>query len=182
MFLLALRLNQSNNCSVEDVSIKIKLLRAYVGEEADLITVVPRGVAATFPPMTCDATNYAALQSLWEGQDTLPGHGSESLFESYAYGENVGMNCAAIKPDLIPFSGTVSVANDVELVREALGQDQLQLIIRKWLSFSWHHKSSSGIYSMISCGCSWSSCGLGGSAATSLTIFGYFYRVSLLHQ
>ena len=111
--------------SVEDVLSKVELLRAYIGENADIIVVVPRGVSATFPPMTCDATDLQATERLWEMQNTLPGYDQASLGGTYAIGESLNLDCASTKPDLIPYLGTVSVANDMETVRKALGQAKL---------------------------------------------------------
>ena len=110
---------------VEDVLSKLELLRAYVGNDSDIIVVVPRGVSATFPPMTCDATALQVTERLLETQNTLPGYDQASLEETYAIGESLRLDCAAIKPDLIPYIGTVFVANDMEYVRNALGQEKL---------------------------------------------------------
>ena len=113
---------------MEDVLNNALLLRTYIGNDSDIIAVVPRGVGATFPPMTCDATDLAATRRLWEIQDTLPGYTRTSLVESYAIGESFGLDCGLVEPDLIPFVGTVSAAHDMEFVRHALGQDQLSYL------------------------------------------------------
>lgn len=111
--------------SVEDVFSKVEPLRAYIGDDADIIVVVPRGIGATFPPMTCDATDILATLRAWEMQNTLPGYDQASLEETYAIGESVHLDCPSIKPDLVPCIDTVSVARDMEFVRNALGQEKL---------------------------------------------------------
>ena len=113
---------------MEDVLSNAPLLRAYIGTESDIITIVPRGVGATFPPITCDATDFAASQRNWEIQDTLPGYTRESLVESYVIGKAYGLGCGLVTPDLVPFVGTVSAAHDMEFVRRALGQEKLSYL------------------------------------------------------
>lgn len=116
------------SCRSDDILNNAPLLRAYVGPDYDIIGVVPRAVGATFPAITCDATEYAAIRRFWETDDTLPGYTPTSLVDSYLIGENLGLDCESFQPDLVPYSGTVSVARDMEFVRQALGQSHLHYL------------------------------------------------------
>ena len=107
---------------------KAPLLRAQVGNDSDIIAVVPRGVASTFPPMTCDATDLDATRRLWEIQDALPGYTRKSAAESYALGQNLGLDCASVAPDILPYIGTIYAAHDMDFVRQALGQEKLSYL------------------------------------------------------
>ena len=107
---------------------KAPLLRAQVGNDSDIIAVVPRGVGSTFPPMTCDATDLDATRRLWEIQDALPGYTRKSAAESYALGQNLGLDCASVAPDILPYIGTIYAAHDMDFVRQALGQEKLSYL------------------------------------------------------
>ena len=113
---------------VADLFDKAELLRAYVGKKHDIIAVVPRGVGATLPAMTCDITRLQAIERLLEMQNTVSGYDQASLVENYAIGESIHLDCDAMKPDLIPYIGTVAVAQDMEHVRKALGQEKLSYL------------------------------------------------------
>jgi pimeloyl-ACP methyl ester carboxylesterase len=114
--------------SVENILNQAALLRAQVGNESDIIAVIPRGVGSTFPPITCDASDLASMRTLWEIQGTLPGYTPRSSLESYTIGQNLGLDCGLVTPDLIPYVGTVYVAHDMEFVRQALGQEKLSYL------------------------------------------------------
>lgn len=104
------------------------LLRAQVGNDTDLIGIVPRAVGSTFLPITCDATDFAFTQRSKDITDPQPGYTNKSLGESYAVGEGLGLDCGLVTPDLIPYVGTVHVAKDMDYVLQALGQDKLSYL------------------------------------------------------
>ena len=78
--------------------------------------------------MTCDATSRAATQRLWEIQGTIVESEPPALTESYAIGESLGLDCGLVRPDLVPYVGTIAAAHDMEVVRDALGQAQLSYL------------------------------------------------------
>jgi pimeloyl-ACP methyl ester carboxylesterase len=114
--------------SVENILNEAALLRAQVGNGSDIIAVVPRGVGSTFPPITCDTSDLASMRTLWEIQGTLPGYTPRSSLESYTIGQNLGLDCGLVTPDLIPYVGTVYVAHDMDFVRQALGLEKLSYL------------------------------------------------------
>lgn len=90
--------------------------------------IVPRAVGSTFPPITCDATDAISDRRYNEFMDALPGYTNKSLVESYAVGKAIGLDCASVTPDLIPYAGTVHVARDMDYVLQALSQDKLSYL------------------------------------------------------
>ena len=106
----------------------VELLRAQVGDDTDVIGVVPRGVGATFPPITCDATDAAtALRNTAVG-NSPPGYANTSLSESYQIGKGLAIDCGNVAPKLFPVIGSVFTASDMDYVRQALGEDKLNFL------------------------------------------------------
>lgn len=114
--------------SVEFVKDRAAILRAQVGNDTDIVGVVPRAVGSTFPPVTCDATDDIAMRRSEAIVDAQPGYHNASLSESYALGEALGLDCGLVTPDLVPYVGTVFVARDMNHVLQALGQDKLSYL------------------------------------------------------
>ncbi|KAF7512022.1 hypothetical protein GJ744_002735 [Endocarpon pusillum] len=104
------------------------LLRAQVGNDVDLVGIVPRGVGSTFPPITCDATDLASAQRNRDITNSQPGYTDKSLNESYAVGKSLELDCDLVTPSLIPYVGTVHVAKDMDYVLQILGQDKLSYL------------------------------------------------------
>lgn len=110
------------------------MLRAQVGNDVDLVGIVPRGVGSTFPPITCDATDLASAQRYRDITDSQPGYTDKSLNESYAVGGLLELDCDLVTPSLIPYVGTVHVAKDMDYVLQILGQDKLSYLYPGLLS------------------------------------------------
>ncbi|KAI9786524.1 MAG: hypothetical protein M1816_007906 [Peltula sp. TS41687] len=114
--------------SVDFILDRGALLRARVGNDTDLIGVVPRAVGSTSPPITCDVTDSAATRRFDEFEGSQPGYSNKSLVETYAVGKALRLDCGLVTPDLIPYVGTVHVARDMDFVLQALGQDKLSYL------------------------------------------------------
>lgn len=93
-------------------------------------------MGSTFPPITCDATEFASTQRSRDIRDSQPGYHNGSLGESYAAGEALGLDCGLVTPNLIPYVGTVHVAKDMDYVLQALGQDKLSYLYVSSQSFT----------------------------------------------
>lgn len=104
------------------------MLRAYVGQEADIVAVVPRGVGATLPSVTCDVSDTLATQRQWAIQNILPGYDEYAVSLNYALGQSIGLDCNSTSPDLIPYVGTEFSARDMDVVLRALGQEQMDYL------------------------------------------------------
>ena len=103
-------------------------LRAQIGDENDIVGVVPRGVGSTSPPFTCDVSELAANRRDQDIQNADPGYSNTSLVETYAIGKGLGLDCSLVVPKLLPYIGTVAVARDMDYVLKALGQDKLSYL------------------------------------------------------
>lgn len=104
------------------------IIRAQVGNDSDIIGVVPRGVGSTFPPITCDPVDLVGVVRGQDITNALPGYSNTSLNEIYAAGESLGADCGVTAPNLIQHIGTMSVARDMNFVLEALGQEKLSYL------------------------------------------------------
>ena len=124
---------------VANVLSNVPVLRAQVGNDTDIIAIVPRGVGSTLPAITCDASDLTAYQRLWEIEDTLPGYTPFSTAESYAIGQSYGLDCALVTPDLVPYVGTIYAAHDMDFVRQALGQEKLSYIGNSLWHCTWRY-------------------------------------------
>lgn len=104
------------------------MVRAQVGNDTDVIAIVPRGVGSTFPPITCDASDSSASQRFRDINDAQPGYANTSLSETYALGKALGLDRGSVTPNLIPYVGTMHVARDMDYVLNVLGQDKLSYL------------------------------------------------------
>lgn len=104
------------------------VLRVYLGNDTDIIGVVPRGVGATFPPIACEASESVIQQRDDVFLSSLPGYTNLSIVESFALGESIGADCRVVSPELVPYVGTTFAARDMDYVLQALGQDKLSYL------------------------------------------------------
>lgn len=99
-----------------------------MGNDSDIVAIVPRAVGSTFPPITCDATDAASTRREWDIAGAQPGYANTSISESYAIGQGLGLDCALVTPQLIPYAGTFYVAHDMDYVLQKLGNQKLSYL------------------------------------------------------
>jgi pimeloyl-ACP methyl ester carboxylesterase len=89
-------------------------------ERFDIIGFDPRGVA-TSTPVTCGDDAYF---DEYAAADPVP-DGPDETATNLALVEEFADNCEAESGDILPHLDTVSTAKDMDLIREALGDDQI---------------------------------------------------------
>lgn len=104
-----------------------ELARTYprageLGDRFDIVGFDPRGVGTSEPVLDCSD----GLQAMYDADPTIdsPADEEEYLATSEAYVDD----CAAAAGDALAFMGTTEVAKDMDLVREALGEDQISYL------------------------------------------------------
>ncbi len=107
---------------------RVAFSRAQVGNDSDIIAVVGRGVASTFPPITCDATEEIASQRSQAIAEAKPGTNDTALETLYGLAKDLGRDCGRVTPDLVPYAGTFYVAKDMNHVLQALKQDKISYL------------------------------------------------------
>jgi pimeloyl-ACP methyl ester carboxylesterase len=94
-------------------------------ERFDIIGVDPRGVGQS-TPLDC----RTHLQAMYDADPTMEDDADRAAFLDIS--EQFVGECEANHGDLLPHLGTVDVARDMDLVRRALGDDQIS-----WVGYSY---------------------------------------------
>lgn len=98
-----------------------------VAREFDFIGFDPRGVHRS-APVTCMTAKQTAA---WLAMDATPDSAREVTQVMSAAGR-ISTGCLALTPRIAPWVGTASTAQDLDLLRSALGEEKLN-----WLGFSY---------------------------------------------
>ncbi|MDP2012803.1 MAG: alpha/beta hydrolase [Actinomycetota bacterium] len=104
-----------------------KFLAPAVAKEFDFIGFDPRGVGKS-APVTCMTPKQTAS---WLAMDSTPDNPKE-IDEVMRAAARISKGCLKFSPRISPFVGTPSTAQDLDLLRSALGEDKLN-----WLGFSY---------------------------------------------
>ena len=83
--------------------------RAAVGNDSDLVAIVPRGISFTLPAITCgDAQSYYDKAFIDGGHDV--NHSNTTISHAWDSGVDLGARCRNSTYDLLPFVGTAHTA------------------------------------------------------------------------
>lgn len=104
-----------------------KHLAPDVAREFDFIGLDPRGVQNS-APVTCMTPKQTAA---WLAMDSSPDTPKEITSVMRAAGR-ISKGCLKYSPRIAPFVGTASAAQDLDILRSALGEEKLN-----WLGFSY---------------------------------------------
>ena len=100
-------------------------LPSRLTERFDVIGVDPRGVGQS-SPLDC----RSHLQAMYDADPTMEDDADRAAYLDIS--QQFVDECAETYADLLPHLGTVDVAKDIDLVRRALGDDQIT-----WLGYSY---------------------------------------------
>ena len=104
-----------------------KFLAPAVAKEFDFVGFDPRGVGKS-APVTCMTSKQTAD---WLAMDSTPDSPKETA-QVMAAAARINKGCLKFSPRISPYVGTPSSAQDLDILRSALGQDKLN-----WLGFSY---------------------------------------------